>query len=120
LRWQDVTVTDRDKLARAIHDVQCHAWLTGQRQFCKDHPNTGHLAAADAAIAWQVARTAGNDADVTAAAQRVIATAFTYHPGNRTGTPESREPISMRLAATALQALHDAGYVVSGSAPADG
>jgi hypothetical protein len=108
-------MTDRDNLARAIHDVQCHAWLTGQRQFCKDHPNAGHLAAADAAMAWLAARKPTNHVDVTPAAQRVIAHAFTHHPGNRTGTPESREPISLELAATALKALREGGYVVTGA-----
>ena len=112
-------MSDRDQLAKAIHDVQCHAWLSGQRQFCKEHPNAGHFAAADAGLAWMATRQPAHNVDDTAAAQRAIARAFTYHPDNRSGTPESREPMSLNLAGTALKALLDAGYTItqSGAVP---
>ncbi len=104
-------MNDRSELSKAIHDVQCHAWLTGQRQFCQDHPNAGHLAAADAALAWHAPTKPV--VDVTPAAQQAIADAYTHHPGNRNGTPESRAPISRELAATAVKALAAAGYVIT-------
>lgn len=44
--------------------------------------------------------------------RRIIADAITYHPGNRTGTPDQREPVSWMLADAILRDLAAAGLTV--------